>query len=168
MPQAPEHTHRWFRFSLATMFVVVTMVGLFLGWRAWCLDWIQQRWDVMDERCMDYVSGVGGDGYPKAPFMLRMFGEQGCDKLTVAFFNADPDAALTPKQQREFLRIKGLFPEATDLRTTIVDPDLRDLIYHDDESRRRRAPSAVDYLITRTEGLFVVHLACNFECPSST
>ena len=34
MPPAPKHTRRWFRFSLRTMFVVVTVFAIPCGWVA--------------------------------------------------------------------------------------------------------------------------------------
>jgi hypothetical protein len=32
MPSAPKHTRRWFQFSLGTMFVVVTVAAVVVGW----------------------------------------------------------------------------------------------------------------------------------------
>ena len=36
---------RWFRFSLRTLFVVVTIACVFAGWIAYQLDWIRERHD---------------------------------------------------------------------------------------------------------------------------
>ena len=36
-------TRRWFRFSLRTLFVVVTIVCVLAGWLTYSLNWISQR-----------------------------------------------------------------------------------------------------------------------------
>ena len=42
----PAPNRRWFRFSLRTMFVVVTLVGCWLGNS---LIWIKQRHELLDK-----------------------------------------------------------------------------------------------------------------------
>ena len=40
---SPAPKRRWFRFSLRTMFIVVTVFGCLLGWLSYELNWIRQR-----------------------------------------------------------------------------------------------------------------------------
>jgi hypothetical protein len=63
---------RWFRFSLRTMFVVVTLFGVAAGWVAYQLNWIRQRHEFVSAR----HSGQFAIGFVKAPWSLRLFGEK--------------------------------------------------------------------------------------------
>src|SRR5262245_59110434 len=74
-----------FRWSLRTMFVVVTVLCCWLGWRHHNLGWIQQQQDLLKkhaqaERHIKIRSGVIR-GIPtsavEAPGHLRLFGEKG-------------------------------------------------------------------------------------------
>ena len=66
---------RWFRFSLRTMFVVVTIFGVWLGWqlkivreRKAILREILQSTDVGDFSYMDLESEVGQPGMDQYEF----------------------------------------------------------------------------------------------------
>ena len=48
---APER--RCFRFSLRTMFVVVTVMG---GWLGYCLNWIRERHAALDDRQVTFMA----------------------------------------------------------------------------------------------------------------
>ncbi len=48
----PAPKRRWFRFSLRTLFVVVTVFGVWLGWN---LHQVQER-----NRLMDHIAACGG------------------------------------------------------------------------------------------------------------
>jgi hypothetical protein len=71
MTTAPKR--RWFRFSLRTLFVVVTVAALFLGWIGVSLKQARQRTDVLQSL---EVSGARITRIPakSSPFMLRTFG----------------------------------------------------------------------------------------------
>src|SRR5258708_10246160 len=83
----PAPKRRWFRFSLRTMFVVVTLFGC---WLAYSLNWIRQRHDfIADETSVrehhpthdTWSATIVGRGKnppaPWAPSMLWAFGEDG-------------------------------------------------------------------------------------------
>jgi hypothetical protein len=102
---------RLFRFSLRTLFVVVTLAGLFLGWRAYCLDWIRQRHDWIDHPTSVYMHCNGGHS---PPWYLRLFGEkQGLEVISMRFVPwTEPEPELTAEQRVQYDRIQRLFPEA--------------------------------------------------------
>ncbi len=96
MTLAPKR--RWFRFSLRTLFVVVTVFGIWLGYE---LNWIRERHAII-ERCTGvnptfpgrppvYISNPS----PAAPGMLWIFGERGYCLLTLGFYADDPQRPLT-------------------------------------------------------------------------
>ena len=64
---------RWFRFSLRTLFVLVTIISLPFGWIAYQLNWIQQRHDFFSHYQYNGMHMRAGSGYP--PWSLRLFGE---------------------------------------------------------------------------------------------
>jgi hypothetical protein len=117
----------WFRFSLRTVFVVVTVVAIF-GTLAWAIHWKRQRQEAIAR--LDYV------GYPReprpeeigvlrplpkngwayygrsSPFPLWLIGEKG-----IYLF-----ASTAPLPEDEFHRICALFPEAWVSWRTDTDP----------------------------------------------
>jgi len=110
---------RWFRFSLRTLFVIVTVLG---GLLAYQLNWIRQRHEIIAfyetsvapktgyAWPLDVVSYAATEEFPPyrtAPWNLRLFGERGYAEL--GLFRHVSDS--------ELLRIKGLFPEAEVIRT---------------------------------------------------
>jgi hypothetical protein len=64
----------WFRFSLRTMFVLVTVLCVVLSWSAYQLNWIRQRHDFLKN---DRVATHDTYKNNKAPYCLRLFGEPG-------------------------------------------------------------------------------------------
>ena len=94
MKESPKPRPRWFRFSLRTMLVLVTLLCIYLGWAA---NWKRQRREWLDR------SDVALDGLinntSSAPWPLRPLGESGVRGI---FVN---DRALIDESQR-------LFPEA--------------------------------------------------------
>ena len=90
---------RWFRFSLRTFFVLLTLAACAAWWVQVQLKWIHDRHDVL----MQHMHWVAG--YP--PWSLRLFGEPGISTISA------PDA-----QQA---RVQELFPEAE--VTQIFIPD---------------------------------------------
>ena len=82
---------RWFRFSLRTLFVVVTIAGLLAGWVAYQLNWIRQRneviiggdWDT-DPTVLNLPVPIRGKwDYP--PWTLGWFGEVGIGTMYLSF-----------------------------------------------------------------------------------
>ena len=78
---------RWFRFSLRTLFVVVTVFGIWLGYE---LNWIRQRHEMLSKPYV--VVGISGvDGVPAelaiAPLSLRLFGKRGCYAMYLVFID---------------------------------------------------------------------------------
>ena len=113
--------HR-FRFSLRTLFVVVTVVCVWLGYG---LRWLSQR------RAHISMPNIrsGTESYflkpaPSTPFPLKLFGEKAysyviLDVVDSKRVNSDDnlvgieDTRLTTVEREELARIQGLFPEAT-------------------------------------------------------
>jgi hypothetical protein len=99
---------RSFRFSLRTLFVVVTIAAIVAGYCGWALNWVREREQFLDEHKilinMSFDSGPeqgvadqGGD----APRWLRRFGEEGFRELLI-WEGTDADLA----------EARALFPEA--------------------------------------------------------
>ena len=87
---------RWFRFSLRTMFVVVTVAGLALGWLVWQIRIVRERKTVLAElqlECGDdfmilTVETMKTEGYklndcPRIPLVRRILGDEPCHSITI-------------------------------------------------------------------------------------
>ena len=126
MPTAPINRSR-FTFSLRTLLVLVTIIGSFLGYLAIQLQWIRdrseaKRW-LIDTRARQLARDSGIIMPPrkgtylsrseKAPWILRILGEGGVERLEVepAWLNSDSRYSIDELQL--------LFPEAT-VRTARV------------------------------------------------
>ena len=108
---------RWFRFSLRTFLVLVTLFGLWLGVQ---VKWIRDRHAALEWiREPSYRNGKPIAGSRKgftskpcpAPFSLRLLGEQGYREIILDVTRPDKD--YTPAQLRK------LFPEATTVVFTL-------------------------------------------------
>ena len=87
---------RWFRFSLRTLFVLVTIIGAWLGYQ---LNWIRQRHEFLAARYRTIPAAWRSDlKPPEPPWQLRLLGEHRVNCLAV------------PKSQGP--RARDLFPEA--------------------------------------------------------
>jgi hypothetical protein len=86
---------RWFRFSLRTMFVLVTVVCVWLGYQ---LNWIRQRREVLNSG--EFLGFQEVDRESRPPSLLWLFGERGYSALACSK-NVDKEA------------IERLFPEST-------------------------------------------------------
>jgi hypothetical protein len=89
------------RFSLRTLFVLVTLCALAVGWAVYQFNWIRQRHRALEELGQ---STVVFDSYKAAPWSIRLF-ERGIPTIAV-----DADVARNVQKIRE---LKRLFPEAT-------------------------------------------------------
>ena len=87
---------RWYSFSLRTLFVLVTVLGVFLGWLAVQVKWIRDRHEVMS-RPGDRLHGYLGQ--TKAPWSIRIFGEQGHEWVFAPYSEMDRMHALFPEAQ---------------------------------------------------------------------
>jgi hypothetical protein len=102
-PHKAPQQRRWLRFSLRTLFVLVTLVAI---WAAYSAHWIRQR--------REFVRKLESDSWPFtvaefnsaifAPGLLGLFGEDGVETITLAI---EPDMAearrLFPEAQIEYL-----------------------------------------------------------------
>ena len=100
---------RWFAFSLRTMFMVVTVACVWLGYN---LNWIRQRHKALDwleaspESWYSPYAGPKSKLQARAPWSLRMFGERGIVGIGMDrqdFAGPSPYSPAT---------LKELFPEA--------------------------------------------------------
>jgi hypothetical protein len=117
----PTPYPRRFYFNLRTLFVVVTMLGVLLGWLGVQLKWIQERraalqW-IVDYRARQMAAETGNIVAPergvivsnartKAPWSLRMLGEGGVERLDVYQNWLKPDSPYSINE------LRSLFPEA--------------------------------------------------------
>jgi len=107
MSEGPAPNRRWFRFSLWTLFVVISGVATVFGWASnWATD-RQAFLQSQSEACRPTLVGYGG----VAPMLLRIVGEPGITVLSVGF-DGKLGASLNPEQLEELERIRRLFPEA--------------------------------------------------------
>ncbi len=88
----PSH-RRWFRFSLRTFLVLLTLFCVWLGIQ---VQWIKDRHDVLAR-----YPDISDSACPSAPWSIRILGERG---VGVILLSGADDA------ERE--RIVGLFPES--------------------------------------------------------
>ena len=107
---------RWFRFSLRTLFVVVTLFGV---WLAIQVKWIRDRREFLkatpETRYVFTVSrgALPWRSQPAAPGLLWLFGEPGVNYLSIEAEAGQPFAD----------EARRLFPEAEILDKTRPIPD---------------------------------------------
>lgn len=92
-----SHEHRRLRFSLRTLFVVVTVLGGSLGWLLYQFRWIEQRRDFLANEDVTIW-----DDKP-APWPLWLLGEPG--HKTIVLY--DNEGSPSPVE-----RARSLFPES--------------------------------------------------------
>jgi hypothetical protein len=110
MSEAPTSRRRWLRFSLRTLFVVVTVLCVWLGYE---LNWIRQRHHFADSE----ATAIAALGIPMAdpheymaPWPLPLFGEIGKMNLTILAEGAN-DKTLTKRDKDRIAEVSRLFPE---------------------------------------------------------
>jgi hypothetical protein len=94
MDETPKH--RSFRFSLRTLFVLITLIAIWVGWS---FNWIRQRGEFV--RPGNELGAVVSTGNVRAPALLWVFGEQGAQVVL-----------LFTDNESDFDRARQLFPEA--------------------------------------------------------
>ena len=99
---------RWHRFSLRTLFVVVTVLCV---WLAYHVNWIRQRHDAMTKWNVSTEDPFGGPPNRQPPGMLWIFGEPGYFWIDLPFPPRD-GRRLTANEKAEVERVSKLFPEA--------------------------------------------------------
>ena len=88
------------KFSLRTLFVLIALISIPLGWMACQLNWIRKRHDFLDSTRFDNTEAyVSQRPRPSAPGGLWLFGEKG-----VGFVCLENPAYKSEAKQ--------LFPEA--------------------------------------------------------
>ncbi len=112
---------RWPRFTLRTLFVVVTVVGLAVGWFVYQLNWIRQRDEFLTKnrtRALEfgYVGSFLCGGPPHianyAPGLLWVFGENPINQVDLLFPTDRGWREPKPVEQTEIELAQRLFPEA--------------------------------------------------------
>ena len=86
---------RWFRFSLRTLFVVVTIVGVAACWVTYQLNWIRQRHAFLNSS--DVLSEAPGFSNEPAIWPLSWFGEPAPRKHFVPFAKIERAQQLFPE-----------------------------------------------------------------------
>lgn len=102
---------RWLRFSLRTLFVVVTLLACWLGYQ---LNWIRQRREFYARNEADMLRYCGstmiGEQYGSAPGLLWLFGES-AKPLIVLHVEGESPEVLTPADLEKIRLARRLFPE---------------------------------------------------------
>jgi len=108
---------RWFRYSLRTLFVLVTLMAVLLAWIGVQLKWIHDRHELSPHynrttvvykayHHYDETHPYKTAPYKTAPWSLRVFGEKGVDEIEI-----DRDQSGSA-QESERQRLGSLFPES--------------------------------------------------------
>ena len=92
---------RWFRFSLRTMFILLTLFGL-ACWVSVQVKWVRDRHQAVDRLGFS-------EERVNAPWSIRIFGEPGYKNVYVIIRRSDQPTADDQRIKRE---IEPLFPEA--------------------------------------------------------
>ena len=101
---------RWFRFSLRTLLIAVTLVGLFLGWLGVQWKWLAgrreaRRWLGAAKESM-VSPAMPGKFRVDAPWSLRLLGEDGIVGIGLDEVEFAGPVPYTPEE------LQHLFPEA--------------------------------------------------------
>jgi hypothetical protein len=105
-PHKAARKRRWWRFSLRTLFVLVTLIGEVTAWVVWSLNWISQRHVFIRDK-VDHSGPIAfSDIGPDVPGRLWLVGEEAAEFIILK------SASDTDEAQR-------LFPEAR-----VIDPSV--------------------------------------------
>ena len=111
---------RWPRFTLRTLFVVVTLFGLVAGWVDYSLNWIRQREELLSKQRArasqtGYIGSFFCDPPPVAryaPGLLWVFGEKPHSQVELVFLADSGRQKPNDLEQKEIKLARQLFPEA--------------------------------------------------------
>ena len=99
---------RWFRYSLRTVFVVLTVLGVWLGSQ---VNWIRERREYIVAHGRfgvgDPFAESASESSPRAPNLLWLLGEEGIDSLEISTTRLS-GGEIPP----EAAKARRLFPEA--------------------------------------------------------
>jgi hypothetical protein len=102
---------RWFQFSLATMFVVVTVFAVFVAYH---VNWIHQRHELLASERDDFglwPPQMVEMKEARPPSLLWIFGEPGYNVVEV-IVNDSPEDAITESELDTLRHAQRLFPES--------------------------------------------------------
>jgi hypothetical protein len=103
---------RWFQFSLATMFVGVTLTAMSISWSIWELKFVRDRQALIQRLNQDPTVGgaypASGDIYAKTPVETIPFWRRWLGDRTIHVVVVSSDQF----SQAEIQLVRRLFPEA--------------------------------------------------------
>lgn len=77
MDDTPKTRRRWFRFSLRTMMVLVSLVCIFCGYLGWAMNWKRQREAFLETKGTFGLMCRTFEDFKDAPYAIRLLGEGG-------------------------------------------------------------------------------------------
>lgn len=131
----PKNRRRWLSFSLRTIFIVVTLLAIFIAYH---VNWIRQRREAINQPLGDglYIRSIDPDDLPddlflppaaphpypgasspwrppRGPGLLWLFGERGYPDIRIEIGPpVDYDREMPRAEELAVERIRELFPEA--------------------------------------------------------
>jgi len=99
-PDKPKR-RRWFRFSLRTMFVLLTILGVFLGWLTVQFKWIHDRHEAQHWLQSKLNALIINSPSRSPPWPLKILGEPKVDVIWIPL-----------NESTRLEELKRLFPEA--------------------------------------------------------
>ena len=103
-------TCRWFRWSLRTLFVAITVLCVTLGWNMHQYRQLQQRVKTLEVIGLRGAQQPGGTGSgQRMPLLWRMLGTRPVEVI---------ELPLNEFSESERQRIQALFPETSVVRRT--------------------------------------------------
>jgi len=109
MNDATKPRGRWFRFSMRTVFVLLTVLGIFFSWLAIQIQWMRDRHEAIEwlRGHSAQTVNLAGPSCP-APWSLRILGERGVSWIVIEGLNFPSDR----ERERRGHELQRLFPEA--------------------------------------------------------
>ena len=104
------------RFSLRTLFVVVTVLGLSAGWLAGQVKWLRDREQAIDDLHQNYAAGVLPAHRVSSKFSLSHTPEN--TPRLMRLFGVRAISSLGLVQPADVDRYQRLFPEVLDIHCT--------------------------------------------------